>query len=217
MICFVFPCDCPLSARGCQILTNSLVRSSTQLLSRYAPFIYKWRWIVVIATTAMTTILGALAYTHFSVSEQALVVFDDKWNLGRVTTLYDKYFKDFSSFITDDGAINSYRSFIKDKEADLEQAAIRSVSPFEDSLFASPTTHFGAPLEVPVTVSVSILSNPPSALPSNGSSALSLNSPLCLNDGIFNNLSITCECKIGFTGNACELPTCPAIMKGSDW
>ena len=54
------------------------------LVLHHAPFVHKWRKVIIFTSITLSAALGILAWLHFSLYDGTIIVFKEKYNLGRV-------------------------------------------------------------------------------------------------------------------------------------
>jgi MMPL family len=72
--------------------TSQMNRMDRWLVTKYAPFINRRAVIAVVLTFSLAAILGSLGVAKFAMSDGNIVLFTDKYNLGRLTIVTDTYF-----------------------------------------------------------------------------------------------------------------------------
>lgn len=76
--------------------------------SQYAPFVYRRRYFLIAVSAIISAVLEALAYSNFAVSTRGIILFKDKYNLGRA--LKNKYMKSFYKFKKEEGVSRPTRN-----------------------------------------------------------------------------------------------------------
>ena len=64
--------------------TKEMTILDRYLVQVYAPFVYKWRKTVVFTSLFVAITLGILAWLNFTLYDGTIIVFKEKYNLGRV-------------------------------------------------------------------------------------------------------------------------------------
>merc|ERR1719203_1101866 len=71
--------------------TEEMTALDRYFVLRHAPFIHKWRKMVVLTFLILAITLGVLGYYNFALYDGTIIVFKEKYNLGRVQRVIDKY------------------------------------------------------------------------------------------------------------------------------
>jgi predicted RND superfamily exporter protein len=72
--------------------TSRMNRMDRWLVGAYAPFITKRRFFVVFLSVFLASIMGTFGVINFTVSDGTIVIFTEKYNLGRLTVISDAYY-----------------------------------------------------------------------------------------------------------------------------
>ncbi|KAL3919166.1 MAG: hypothetical protein SGILL_003889, partial [Bacillariaceae sp.] len=73
-------------------ISNEMNRMDKWLVTKYAPFINRRAICGLLITLLLAIILGVLGTLHFTASDGNIVLFSEKYNLGRLTVVTDTYF-----------------------------------------------------------------------------------------------------------------------------
>jgi hypothetical protein len=67
-------------------------RMDRWLVGAYAPFATKRRYLVVFLSVLLASIMGTFGVINFTMSDGTIVLFTEKYNLGRLTVINDAYY-----------------------------------------------------------------------------------------------------------------------------
>jgi len=90
--------------------TKEMSALDRYLVTRHAPTIYKWRILIVLVSIFVAVIFGLLAWLNFSLYDGTIIVFKEKYNLGRVQRVIDQYFPE--------GVVQKYDALPDESEDD---------------------------------------------------------------------------------------------------
>eukprot|EP00569_Conticribra_weissflogii_P002690 CAMPEP_0171333544 /NCGR_PEP_ID=MMETSP0878-20121228/4072_1 /TAXON_ID=67004 /ORGANISM="Thalassiosira weissflogii, Strain CCMP1336" /LENGTH=2008 /DNA_ID=CAMNT_0011834491 /DNA_START=127 /DNA_END=6153 /DNA_ORIENTATION=- len=74
--------------------THEMTALDKWFVRKYSPFIYRWRIIILLISLVTAITLGVLAVKNFSLYDGTIVVFKEKYNLGRLQRIGDLYFNE---------------------------------------------------------------------------------------------------------------------------
>mmetsp|Transcript_12433 Transcript_12433/g.22288 ORF Transcript_12433/g.22288 Transcript_12433/m.22288 type:complete len:1070 (-) Transcript_12433:102-3311(-) len=72
--------------------TSKMNRMDRWLVAKYAPFVEKRAVCILCFTLLITIVLGVLGTMHFTLSDGSIVLFSERYNLGRLQVVTDTYF-----------------------------------------------------------------------------------------------------------------------------
>lgn len=84
--------------------TKEMTALDRFFVQHYAPYVHKWRRAIVSTFLIASIILGILAWLNFSLYDGTIIIFKEKYNLGRVQRVVDLYFhEDLIKMYLDEG------------------------------------------------------------------------------------------------------------------
>lgn len=72
--------------------TPKMSQMDNWLVSRFSPFINRRAMMALLCTLALSVVLGSLGIAKFAMSDGNIVLFTEKYNLGRLAVVTDQYF-----------------------------------------------------------------------------------------------------------------------------